>query len=304
MKKTGHQALFENNRDGVLLVDKTCQIIGSNFAFSTLTGYTHNQLNKQPLFFMLKSIAADERRTILRVIAHGITSFDTAIIHQKGNRVELSVSQIPYTEDGKQIGSYFIARNITEEKRATENLYKLAFYDELTGLPNRHKFNKDFEQSLAVCSNENKSFVLMMIDIDGFKRINDKLGHYYGDLVLKEIGNRLLENINDEQVEVSRFGGDELTVILNNVNEYDDIAELAKRIIKLIQMPIHFNRKEYTVTASIGIAVYPDHGKDTIELMRNADKAMYEVKKNGKNNYLCYIDKNKKPEKRVNRGVN
>ncbi|MGG4395533.1 EAL domain-containing protein [Paenibacillus thiaminolyticus] len=171
------------------------------------------------------------------------------------------------------------------EKRSNEKIQHQAFHDELTGLPNRRMLQKRLQEQIGLGAQGR--FAVMVLDIDRFKMINDSLGHAYGDQFLKMVSSRLLEAAGEECSFIARMGGDEFAVLSPADSEHNP-AGLAMRMIEQIRLPYQLNRTEFFVTTSIGIAVYPEHGVTASELLRNADKAMYEVKKDGKNDYRFY----------------
>ncbi|MBF0516186.1 MAG: diguanylate cyclase [Nitrospirae bacterium] len=171
-------------------------------------------------------------------------------------------------------------------------LKSLAHYDYLTGLPNRTLFFDRFEQALKQAKRNNKDVALLMIDLDGFKCINDRMGHDTGDIVLIEIAKRLKHQIRDSDT-LARFGGDEFMIILTNLSEAGVAETLALKIIVAIGKPFHFQTPYCAIGASIGISFYPSDGYDIETLLKKADAAMYRAKENGKNNYQLFHDTNK-----------
>lgn len=212
-------------------------------------------------------------------------TYHTAIIHEQGHRVDLSVINAPVILDGQVVGSYIIAKDITEEKQSKEKIQHLAFHDELTGMPNRRMFNEVLGQMI---DSDAKQFAVMVMDLDRFKLINDSLGHTYGDQFLQEMCERIRRCMEGMNVTLARMGGDEFTLLCDSSYERDEVAGLAEQIIKAIGVPYRLKENDFYVTASIGIALYPSDGVDAVQLLKNADTAMYEVKKNGKNGYQFY----------------
>lgn len=179
-------------------------------------------------------------------------------------------------------------KNRMVELEAKAIIEHQAMHDELTGLPNRRMFHKALQETIASRGREKSRFAVMMLDIDRFKMINDSLGHTYGDQFLQEMSRRILECSDGYQVMVARMGGDEFTLICEECPDSGSITHLAESLVKAIEVPYHLQHNDYYVSASIGIALYPEHGENEEQLLKNADKAMYEVKKNGKNGF-CYF---------------
>jgi diguanylate cyclase (GGDEF)-like protein/PAS domain S-box-containing protein len=182
---------------------------------------------------------------------------------------------------GSQVGQ-FMAR-----KSAEQNLRFVASHDPLTGLVNRNMFNERLQQALAQAARFERSLSLLFIDLDGFKNVNDTLGHNAGDALLAELAARLRTTLREGDV-IGRMGGDEFVVLVEEVAGATQVAEVAKKVLEMAMRPFHFQGRECGVTASIGISIYPDDGKDAQTLLKNADIAMYLVKQQGKNSFRFY----------------
>lgn len=161
----------------------------------------------------------------------------------------------------------------------------LAYNDSLTGLPNRAQFNTALSQCLAENQSEGTPFALMFLDLDGFKNVNDQLGHQAGDTLLVQVARRLKQCVRGNDL-VARLGGDEFVVILGDAPQRSEIAEVGRRIIDKLGKPYSLDGMPATVTASVGVAVYPDNGHDEESMTRAADHAMYAAKARGKNQLL------------------
>ncbi len=190
-------------------------------------------------------------------------------------------------------------QDITERKRLEDHVHNLAYYDSLTGLPNRMLFRDRAQQALAHAARSNALAAILFLDIDRFKFINDTFGHTAGDLLLKQIAERLTEvtRTSDsiarpagEEVSnaVARLGGDEFTILLTNLRQADHATVVARRILASLAAPFMLEDREVFVTGSIGIALHPSDGDTLEELLKNADTAMYQAKNEGRNNYQYY----------------
>lgn len=182
------------------------------------------------------------------------------------------------------IGTY---TDISERKKIEADVLRLAHFDSITNLPNRTLFLDRLNQEQKKSNRNQKSFALMMLDLDRFKEVNDSLGHQKGDLLLKVIGERLLNCVGETDI-VGRIGGDEFTIILTEFNQASDIDHLVIKILDCVSAPCLLDGDIAYVTASIGITLYPNDTKDSEELLKNADQAMYTAKKNGKNTYAIF----------------
>ncbi len=178
-------------------------------------------------------------------------------------------------------------RDVTDERRAEENARRIAFYDGLTGLPNRRLFEKRLSSAIRRFQGQPDAVALLFLDLNGFKQVNDRMGHASGDELLREVGQRLLESVrpSDEvgrvgalQGSVSRFGGDEFAVLLTGLRQAEDAAECARRIHASLQKPFELDGAEVRIGASIGIAIHPRDGASTEALLHAADAAMYAAK--------------------------
>ena len=173
-------------------------------------------------------------------------------------------------------------------KIAAENeIHRMAYYDDLTGLPNRRLLMSKLKEEILMAQKSNKLIGIVIFDIDSFKDINDVKGHDSGDELLKQVARRLSENIKKCDM-LSRFGGDEFLLLITNINQPNDIITSAEQIMKSFEQPLVIKGQEFFVTISAGIALYPNDGEEPYTLIKNADLAMYSSKRQGKNQYtLC-----------------
>ena len=174
-----------------------------------------------------------------------------------------------------------------ERKRAEERLAQMAFYDPLTGLANRSKFEENAQQALSRARRRNTRLACMFIDLDGFKGINDRLGHEMGDLLLQDVAERMRQVFRDYDT-IARLGGDEFAILLTDIDNCGDVSHIAARLCDRLSEPLAVNRHELHVTASVGISVYPDAADSVADLLRCADEAMYDSKRAGKNRYSFF----------------
>jgi diguanylate cyclase (GGDEF)-like protein len=195
-------------------------------------------------------------------------------------------------QNGKPIRLEGAIQDITGRRAAEEEIRHLAYFDTLTGLPNRVLFLESLKRIHFKSERDGKRYAILFIDIDGFKSINDTLGHIHGDTLLQNLALRLKESIRVEDFSitgmVARLGGDEFVVIIDNLNNSEDVAIVAQRIIDNISIPVQLDASEVVVTASIGIGVFPDDSLDTDTLIKHADIAMYSAKDNGKNSFQYF----------------
>ena len=180
-----------------------------------------------------------------------------------------------------------IARDITEFKMAEEELKNQAYYDQLTQIPNRTLFEDRAETALNQAKRDNDGLAIIYIDLDGFKEINDTMGHGAGDVLLKALSQRFMKSARKADT-VSRIGGDEFTILMPRITQIEDAAILAERILNSNKEPISYKDELIHPKTSIGISIYPQDGNTFETLLQNADKAMYRAKKSGKNKFIFY----------------
>jgi diguanylate cyclase (GGDEF)-like protein/PAS domain S-box-containing protein len=177
-----------------------------------------------------------------------------------------------------------MVRDITERMRAEETIRRLAYYDALTGLPNRVLFDDRLNRAMVQAHRHQSKIAVMLLDLDYFKDINDTLGHSVGDELLRSVGKRLTGLLRRNDT-VSRMGGDEFFLLLPEIARVQDAAKIAQKVLKAFQEPFVLDGYELNITTSIGVAMYPDDGEDADTLLKNADIAMYQAKQKGRNNY-------------------
>jgi diguanylate cyclase (GGDEF)-like protein len=186
------------------------------------------------------------------------------------------------------LGIALSIRILQQKQRADDRLRYIAFHDDLTSLPNRLMFNQRLEQALSRHRRVGTQLAILLMDLDRFKVINDSLGHQVGDVLLREVAVRLAAESRHSDT-VARMGGDEFVVLIENNATLADIASCARRLIGQMSAPYLLNGKEYHVTLSIGISVFPADGSDAQSLLKAADVAMYRAKEMGRNNYQYYL---------------
>lgn len=220
------------------------------------------------------------------------------VLPQGRHWFELSVSR-KYTDSGQKPNFIVLSRDITERKEAEHRITRLAYFDSLTGLPNRQSFLERLEREVHHARCGEVRLAILFLDLDGFKNINDTLGHTTGDLILQGVADRLQlgvrpmdvvsrQEANQVGVGLARLGGDEFTVMIPDMRHSEDALILAHRIRDLIRQPFNLDGREVVLTASIGIAVYPDDGDSADALLKTADTAMYHAKDKGRDNCQFY----------------
>jgi diguanylate cyclase (GGDEF)-like protein len=211
---------------------------------------------------------------------------------------ELSIAR-KETTPGEKPNFIILSRDITERKDAEKKITQLAMFDSLTGLPNRQSFLNRVERETRRAVRNGSSFAVLFMDLDGFKNINDTLGHEAGDMALQWAADRLREGIRPSDlvarqdqapadVEIARLGGDEFTALIVDIARAEDAHIVARRILEMIRKPFTLLGREISLSTSIGIAVFRDDGDDALTLLKHADTAMYHAKESGRDNYRFY----------------
>jgi diguanylate cyclase (GGDEF)-like protein/PAS domain S-box-containing protein len=198
--------------------------------------------------------------------------------------LDFSAGAIEY---GGRTATLGIAFDVTERKRAEEQIKELAYHDALTGLPNRLLFNDRLSVAVAQAHRSASRLAILFLDLDRFKVINDSLGHSLGDRLLQEVAERLQAGVRQGDT-VARLGGDEFILLLPGIGRAEDAAKVAEKILETLKFPVRLEDRELFVTASIGISLYPEDGFDVESLIKNADTAMYRAKEQGRDNFQLY----------------
>lgn len=210
-------------------------------------------------------------------------SFEFQVSRLDGKSIDVEMAARPILYDGR-FAIQVVGKDITQRKKAEQTIKFMAYYDTLTGLPNRNQFRDHLNEVLL--QQKNEMHAILFLDLDRFKIINDTKGHSVGDIILQKVAGRL-ENAVQSDGLVSRQGGDEFTILLEDIDT-EKVSQVGKRILQEFVTPFEVNHDEFFVTPSIGISIYPTDGTDEETLIKNADTAMYDAKDRGKNNFQFY----------------
>ena len=282
----------EQSPSSIVITDLKGSISYVNAKFTEVTGYSEKEaFGKNPR--ILKSGKTDPiiYEKMWRNLCSGKAWQGELINRRKdGSHYIESVTISPVKQPDGSVTNYVaIKQDITEEKKLQEHIETLAHYDQLTGLPNRALLNDRVSYLLSHAKRASEKVAVMFLDLDHFKNINDTLGHNIGDLVLVEVAERLKNLVRSEDT-VSRLGGDEFILIFSDTDE-KSAMHIVHKIIETISVVNNIGQYELTVTPSIGIAIYPYDGDDFDTLLKNADAAMYQVKKNSRNGSQFFTEK-------------
>ncbi len=238
----------------------------------------------------------NERRTGKRASRDVELRLNVRPVGSVGGRiltVEVSSSGI-YEQHGEGApstfrGTYGVAKEVGDRKRAQEKILHQAYHDGLTGLPNRLLFRDRLQLAVAQAKRQGGMLAVMFIDMDRFKSINDDLGHAAGDQLLQSVAARLTKCLRQGDT-VARLGGDEFTLLLPNITQREDAENAARKVLAVLSQPFRIGQQEHSTGASVGIAVYPDDGDTVDTLVQNADIAMYDVKAQGRNSFAFFSE--------------
>jgi diguanylate cyclase (GGDEF)-like protein/PAS domain S-box-containing protein len=277
--------LFESNPHPMWMYDtETLAFLQVNDAAAHQYGYTREEFLRMT---MADIRPGEEFSRLAAELQHACESpLNGPWRHQRRDGsfmlVDIASHQLEY--NGRKV-TFSLMQDVTERDRLHEQLVHQANHDILTGLPNRALLEDRMTQTIAYASRYGQKAALLCIDLDRFKQINDTYGHAIGDVCLQEIGRRLSARVRAVDT-VARTGGEEFTVLLHQIAEFEDAERVAADILRGLNEPYRHNGIDIDLTASLGIAVYPDHGSDPALLWRDADTAMYRAKKSGGNQYM------------------
>ena len=301
-EKERAQVTLNSIGDAVITSNFRGDVTYLNVVAEKMTGWTQLEAAGRALddVFQLVDAAAREKipspstQAIIEDKTLGLQS-DCVLIRRDGVELAVEASAAPiHDRHGGVIGAVMVAHDVTAARELSRRLARLALHDSLTDVPNRALLSDRLEQAIVRAQRTGSSVALLFIDLDRFKHINDSLGHAIGDELLRSVARRLLGCVRSSDT-VSRQGGDEFLILLTDVVHAHDAAVCADKIIQALDAPHRIAEHDLRLTASIGIATYPDDAADADTLLKNADFAMYQAKYNGRNNYQFF-----KPEMNVN----
>ncbi|HFE37825.1 MAG TPA: diguanylate cyclase [Gammaproteobacteria bacterium] len=283
---------MEHTQEGVMMIDSRHIIRSVNRSFTSITGYSKQQVIGQSMEMLAVNIVGEKFLYDSLWCALESNGHWKGELNQRRSNGEVFPVWAVFDSVGSAGGEseqyVCVFRDITEEKKETQRIEYLAHHDPLTKLPNRTLFEDRLEQLFLSAKRYEKCFALMFIDLDLFKIVNDTMGHNIGDFLLREVANRMSSCIRSCDT-ISRVGGDEFTVLLSNINDCSDAGMIAQKILVSLSIPFCVNNHEIRISASIGIAMYPEHGRTYEELLKCADAAMYHSKESG-NIYNFYSE--------------
>lgn len=278
-----YHSLFDNMINGFALHDIICDDSGKpvdyrflsvNPAFERLTGLKGDKILGKTVLEIHPNIEQYWIEEYGKVALTGQPHSMIKYARELGRYYEVEA----YCPESGKFAVHFL--DCTERFKHHEKMEHMAYHDALTDLPNRYLFRDRLQKALVRAARSNNKVAVVMLDLDDFKLINDTLGHFAGDELLKVISERLRSSLREEDV-VSRVGGDEFIILLENINTIDDITPITEKIIQAVERPWHYNQKMHNITCSLGVSVFPSDGQDADVLLKQADLAMYKGKELG-----------------------
>jgi diguanylate cyclase (GGDEF)-like protein/PAS domain S-box-containing protein len=284
-----YRTLFERNLAGVYRSTLEGRILDCNESFARIFGYSSREEVLRQAAWDFYQKPEDREAALAKLLERqSLTNYELCLKRKDGSLVWVLESEsLLEGPDGRLSVIEGTTIDITERKRAEEQVKHLAFHDPLTNLPNRLLFNDRLILAVAQAHRHNQKLAVLFLDLDRFKVINDSLGHSVGDELLRQLAERIQEHVREGDT-VARLGGDEFTLLVPGINIEEDAAKIAKKICDAIHAPFWIDGRELFVTTSMGVSVYPSDGHDAETLVRNADSAMYRAKEQGRDNYQLY----------------
>lgn len=283
-------AILVASPDPIYVLDLEGRFIYANKATADLFALEPEAIIGKSSFDLGFSFASDFQHNLEKVIADQSTyrgKFIHTFASGQGERFEYLLAPV-LDEHQNTEATVCISRDVTERAIAEEKIWHNAHHDLLTGLPNRRLFLDRLDQAVKHAKRSRLPFSVLFMDLDGFKVVNDSLGHEVGDQLLSDVAKRLTDCVRENDT-VARLGGDEFTVILTGAKQRKDVERVAQKILDLLVVPFHIAQQLIQISVSIGITFYPQNASSPVALLEAADQAMYKAKKSGANR-MCFFD--------------
>ena len=304
-RELAEEALFAEKERAQVTLDSigdavACTDISGNLTFlnavgEKMTGWSEQEATGRPIAEVLQIVDAESGEAIPDPMEmavrqnRGVHLPDNCVlVRRDGAKVPIEDSVAPiHDRHGRPTGAVIVFRDVTIAREMARQIAHAAKHDFLTGLPNRMLLNDRIGQAIAFAPRHRTKVAVLFLDLDGFKQINDSLGHQVGDKLLQSVAERLTDCVRISDT-VSRQGGDEFVVLLSELQNLEDAAATARRMLRAIAEAHAIDAHDIRVTTSIGISVYPDDGLDAETLIKHADIAMYQAKENGRQDYRIF----------------
>jgi len=294
-EKERAQVTLNSIGDAVICTDSAGNVTFLNTAAETITGWAREDAAGRPMVEVVRILNGATRVPVADPMARAMRKDEAVhlpansiLVRRDGSEVPIEDSVAPiHAGASKATGAVIVFRDVSETRALVQQMAYSAQHDFLTGLPNRMLFNDRVGQAIAFSARHRNKIAVLFLDLDGFKHINDSLGHPIGDKLLQSVTQRLVDCVRGSDT-VSRQGGDEFVVLLSEVKHLEDAAITARRMLQAVAQVHSIDLHDLHVTASIGISVYPDDGVDAETLVKNADTAMYQAKEKGRQGYQFF----------------
>lgn len=280
-----YRVLLDESSDPIFAFFCDGQYRYVNQAFANGVGRNRSDIIGHKIWDVFPQDEADKRFAVVKwVFENGQTKIiEVRVPRPDGDRYFVTTAKPIFDDSNKVISVICISKDITDRKFMEEKLARLAQYDALTDLPNRSLFSDRLQHAIADAMRHQTHLAVFFVDLDHFKSVNDSLGHSVGDLLLQAAARRLQACVRKSDT-VARMGGDEFVVVLPGIEDAHFALALAHKMCQAMSEPFDLNGQQCSiVSSSIGVAIYPEHGMDELELSRNADNAMYQAKSRGRN---------------------
>jgi diguanylate cyclase (GGDEF)-like protein/PAS domain S-box-containing protein len=295
VEKERAQVTLNSIGDAVICTDISGNITYLNLVAEKMTGWQLQEAAGRPMAEVFRILDATSRETIPNPMELAVGENRTAhlppncvLLRRDGSEIPIEDSVSPiHDREGQVTGAVIVCSDVSAARAMTMQMAHSAQHDFLTGLPNRMLFNDRVSQAIILAPRHAKKVAVLFLDLDGFKHINDSLGHPIGDKLLQSIASRLVHCVRGSDT-VSRQGGDEFVVLLSEVEHSEDAAIAARKMLQTVAEPHSIDQHDLHVTTSIGLSVFPDDGHDAETLIKNADTAMYQAKENGRQSYQFF----------------
>ncbi len=289
------QVTLNSIGDAVISTDMSGNVTFLNVVAEKMTGWSWKEALGKPLSQVFRILDGACRETIpdptTLAVERNRTEHlpsDCILVRSDGFEIPIEDSVSPIQDrEGQATGAVIVFRDVSTAKAMALQMAHSAQHDFLTGLPNRMLLNDRVKQAISLAPRHLKSVAILFLDLDGFKHINDSLGHSIGDKLLQSVALRLINCVRGSDT-VSRQGGDEFVVLLSQMQQSEDAAITARRMLQAVSETHSLDRHELHITASIGLSIFPDDGLDSETLIKNADTAMYQAKENGRRSYQFF----------------
>ncbi|WP_214630456.1 putative bifunctional diguanylate cyclase/phosphodiesterase [Paenibacillus agaridevorans] len=272
------------------VLDRSGRVLELNEAAGRMLGYQRSEMIGEPLMRMIDPASrALLKESLERSLQGQTVQNNISITHRTGFPLEMQVICAPMIQDHEVIGTLMISHDLSDRKRNVERIRYMAYYDDMTGLPNRTLFQMKLTESLSRAKEDEKLVGICYLDLDGFKLVNASFGREFGDMLLMQVAERISRNL-PEHMMVARMEGDEFALLLHTVDSEEKLLEFARHLLKSIEEPYELKGFPVHITASIGLVTNRNEQDDGYTLFKKADMALFKAKENGKNDCMLYSD--------------